>query len=259
MIQNRLTCRYLQPTEPLMSKTVLVTGGTKGIGRAVCESLLRDGWVVVATYVSDTMTAAERTEAYASDAPGRFFTLQADCTDLGSLTTIDTFLDQHAMRLDALVINAGITDRAAFEAITPESWRRVFMANIDYPVFLIQRLYNRLNEQAAIVFTGSLMGIHPHAMSLSYGVSKAAVHALVKNLVKFMASKQIRVNAVAPGFVETDWHRNKPAEIRRNITEKIATGRFCTPEEVAAVYLMLIHNTYMNGEVVVCDGGYMAS
>ncbi|NLT03227.1 MAG: SDR family oxidoreductase [Bacteroidales bacterium] len=239
-----------------MSKTALVTGGTKGIGRAVCESLLSDGWIVVATFGSDTQTAAERTETYASEAPGRFFALQADCTDLSRLSDVDTFLDEHRLMLDALVINAGLTDRSDFSSITPESWRRVFTANIDYPVFLIQRLFNRMNEQAAIVFTGSLMGIYPHAMSLSYGVSKAAVHALVKNLVKFMAPKHIRVNAVAPGFVETDWHRNKPVEIRNNITDKLAAGRFCSPEEVAEVYLMLIHNTYMNGEVIVCDGGY---
>lgn len=241
-----------------MSKTVLVTGGTKGIGRAVCEGLLRDGWVVVATYADDGQTATERSTAYGLEAPGRFFTLQADCADMASLAVIDAFLDARSMSLDALVINAGLTDRVAFSDITPESWRRVFTANIDYPVFLIQRLHDRLNEHAAIVFTGSLMGIHPHAMSLSYGVSKAAVHALVKNLVKFMAPKHIRVNAVAPGFVETDWHRTKPADIRRNITDKLVAGRFCSPEEVAEVYLMLIHNAYMNGEVVVCDGGYSA-
>lgn len=242
-----------------MSKTVLITGGTKGIGRAVCESLLRDGWRVLVTYGSDNQAAANLADRFTVEAPGHFFALQADCTNLDSLDTLDAFLETHAMRLDALVINAGLTDRADFAAITPESWRRVFTANIDYPVFLIQRLYNRLNEHAAIVFTGSLMGIHPHAMSLSYGVSKAAVHALVKNLVKFLAPKHIRVNAVAPGFVETDWHRNKPAEIRRAITDKVAAGRFCNPEEVAEVYLMLLHNTYMNGEVVVCDGGYAAS
>lgn len=242
-----------------MNKTVLITGGTKGIGHAVCEALLKEGWVVVATYGSDVQTAAARTAAYEKEAPGRFFTLQADCTDLDSVAIVDAFLEARHLRLDALVINAGITDRSAFQDITPESWRRVFTANIDYPVFLIQRLFNRFNDHGAIVFTGSLMGIHPHAMSLAYGVSKSAVHALVKNLVKFMAPKQIRVNAVAPGFVETDWHRNKPSTIRSNITNNLVAGRFGQPKEVAEVYLMLIRNTYMNGEVVVCDGGYAAS
>jgi 3-oxoacyl-[acyl-carrier protein] reductase len=106
------------------------------------------------------------------------------------------------------------------------------------------------------VFTGSQMAIHPHAMSLAYGVSKASVHALVKNLVKFFVSKHIRVNAVAPGFVETNWHLHKPETVRNSINSKIAVGRFCAPEEIADVYMLLLNNTYMNGEIVECDGGY---
>jgi Dehydrogenases with different specificities (related to short-chain alcohol dehydrogenases) len=100
------------------------------------------------------------------------------------------------------------------------------------------------------------MGIQPHSVSLAYGVTKASVHALVRNLVKFFTDKQIRVNAVAPGFVDTEWQKTKPAEIRENITRKVAAGRFCTPEELTDVYMMLIGNQYMNGEIVVCDGGY---
>ena len=100
------------------------------------------------------------------------------------------------------------------------------------------------------------MAVEPHGMSLSYGVTKSAVHALAKNLVKFLAPYGVRVNAVAPGFVDTDWHRTKPAEVRRNIEGKIALGRFCSPEEVAEVYRMLVENSYMNGAVVVAGGGY---
>ena len=100
------------------------------------------------------------------------------------------------------------------------------------------------------------MGIEPHATSLSYGVTKSAVHALTKNLVKFLTPYGVRVNAVAPGFVDTDWQKNKPVEIRRNIEAKVAMGRFCHPDEVAEIYRMLIENNYMNGSVVVVDGGY---
>lgn len=82
------------------------------------------------------------------------------------------------------------------------------------------------------------------------------MHALVKNLVKFLVPYEIRVNGVAPGFVDTEWQKAKPAEIRQNIERKISLGRFCTPEELADVYLMLIENTYFNGEVIVVDGGY---
>jgi 3-oxoacyl-[acyl-carrier protein] reductase len=87
-------------------------------------------------------------------------------------------------------------------------------------------------------------------------VTKSAVHALTKNLVKFLTPYHIRVNAIAPGFVDTEWQKNKPQEIRRNIENKLASGRFCLPEELADVYKLLIENQYINGEIIVVDGGY---
>ena len=106
------------------------------------------------------------------------------------------------------------------------------------------------------MFTGSLMGIQPHSVSLAYGVTKSAVHALVKNMVKFLVPYELRVNAVAPGFVDTEWQKTKPAEIRRNIENKVSLGRFCDPDELAEVYKMLIENSYFKGEVDIVDGGY---
>ncbi len=239
-----------------MTKTAIVTGGTKGIGKAVCARLLKEGWNVVATYATDIQTAEKVLEAFNQSFPECFSIICADCSDLGNIDSIKTYISSRRTQLDAIVFNAGLTDRSDLSQVSLENWRKVFAANVDFPVFLLQALDDRINAHASIVFTGSLMGIQPHAMSLSYGVSKASVHALVKNLVKFYAERNIRVNAVAPGFVETDWHAEKPAFIRERITEKIAMGRFSTPEELADVYMLLINSTYMNGEVVVCDGAY---
>ena len=149
-----------------------------------------------------------------------------------------------------------MTCRDPFEHIQPADWLRVFQANVHFPVFLLQRIVDLLNAKGSVVFTGSLMGIEPHSVSLAYGVTKSAVHALVKNLVKFMAPYGLRVNAVAPGFVDTEWQKTKPKEIRQNIERKVALGRFCDPDELAEVYKMLIENSYFNGEIVVVDGGY---
>jgi 3-oxoacyl-[acyl-carrier protein] reductase len=182
--------------------------------------------------------------------------LQADNSDLNSIEIIDGFLGEHNMTVDAMIFNGGMTDRSDFHSIKLENWTKVFTANVHFPVFLLQKIYPRMNEKGSVVFTGSLMAIQPHSVSLAYGVTKASIHALVKNLVKFFTEKQIRINAVAPGFVDTEWQKNKPAEIRNNITNKIALGRFCTPEELTDVYMLLINNQYMNGEIVVCDGGY---
>ena len=239
-----------------MDKWVLITGGTKGIGKAVANCLAKAGYQLILTYASDTVAAEEACMALRQAYGVMVELLKADITDPHAVEEIDTFLRAEERRLDAVVLNAGITCRDPFEQIQPADWLRVFQANVHFPVFLLQRIVDLLNEKGSVVFTGSLMGIEPHSVSLAYGVTKSAVHALVKNLVKFMAPYGLRVNAVAPGFVDTEWQKTKPKEIRQNIERKVALGRFCDPDELAEVYKMLIENSYFNGEIVVVGGGY---
>lgn len=239
-----------------MGKRVLITGGTKGIGKAVAACLAKAGYSLILTYATDEAEAVR----VANDLKQQFRVeadiLQADISDIQSIEKIEQYLLTGPHRLDALVFNAGLTCRDPFEKLEQSEWERVFFGNVHFPVFLLQRIVRLINKGGSIVFTGSLMGIQPHSVSLAYGVTKSAVHSLVKNLVKFLVPYELRVNGVAPGFVDTEWQKTKPAEIRRNIENKVSLGRFCDPEELAEVYKMLIENSYFNGEVVVVDGGY---
>lgn len=240
-----------------MEKWVLITGGTKGIGRAVGECLAKSGYQLVLTFASDVEAAERARTELASHYGVEVHALQADNADITmSVELINRHLEERQLYLDAIIMNAGQTCRDAFEEIRWEDWERVFRANVHFPVFLLQRVVGRIRKGGSVVFTGSLMGIEPHSVSLAYGVTKSAVHSLVRNLVKFLVPYEVRVNGVAPGFVDTEWQKTKPAEIRRNIERKVALGRFCEPEEVAEVYKMLIENKYFNGEIVVVDGGY---
>lgn len=239
-----------------MEKYALITGGTKGIGKAVAFCLAKAGYNLVLTYASDPATAEQACEELQQQLQIKVFVLQADITEKESIEKISVYLQEQDLRLDAVVFNAGLTCRDSFEDMSLTDWERVFFANVHFPVFFLQRIVGRINKGGSVVFTGSLMGIQPHSVSLVYGVTKNAVHALVKNLVKFLSPYELRVNAVAPGFVDTEWQKTKPAEIRRNIENKVSLRRFCDPEELAEVYKMLIENSYFNGEVVVVDGGY---
>lgn len=240
-----------------MNKTALVTGATKGIGKAVCERLLKEGLSLVMTYASDDEAALVVADDFRSRFPeARIELLKADISDLASVETIATFLSNEKIVLYSVIFNAGMTDRSDFLEIQQDNWQKVFAANVHFPVFLLQRLYPIIEEGGSVVFTGSLMAVHPHSVSLVYGVTKSAVHSLVKNLVKFFTGKHIRVNGVAPGFVDTEWQKTKPAEIRENINKKLASGRFSTPGELTDIYWLLVSNGAMNGEIVVCDGGY---
>jgi 3-oxoacyl-[acyl-carrier protein] reductase len=234
----------------------LITGGTKGIGRAVAERLAKSGYNLALTYSADAETAHKTCLKLEEKYNVEALAIKADSAESKSIDTIADYVENRNIRLDTIVFNAGVTNRDSFEKMNMKDWERVFYANVHFPVFLLQRLLGKINSGSCVVFTGSLMGKIPHAMSLSYGVTKSAVHALVKNLVKFLAPYNIRVNAVAPGFVDTEWQKNKPAEIRKNIENKVALGRFCTPEELAEVYKLIIDNSYINGEVITVDGGY---
>ncbi|MDR0811010.1 MAG: SDR family oxidoreductase [Paludibacter sp.] len=239
-----------------MSKLALITGGTKGIGLAVAEILAARGYDLLLVYAADRQRADEVVAEITRKNNVKVAALQADISDKRAVDVISDYLIDKSLMLNALVFNAGLTLRTGFETTTVEDWEKVFFANVHFPVFLLQKTVKNFDENGSVVFTGSMAGIHPHGTSLAYGVTKSAIHALVTNLVKFLEPYKIRVNGVAPGFVETEWQTGKPVEIRKNIENKIALHRFCHPSEVAAVYQMLIENCYINGEVVVVDGGY---
>ena len=184
-------------------KYALITGGTKGIGKAVAATLVNAGYHVLLTYASDD-TAANTIRKQLGEEKADV--LKADVTSADAIQTIYSFLTNKQKCLDTVILNAGLTCRDSFENLSLADWERVFFANIHFPVFLLQKLVNgkKINQNGSVVFTGSLMGIHPHSVSLAYGVTKSGVHALVKNLVKFMEPYGIRVNGVAPGFVDTE-------------------------------------------------------
>jgi NAD(P)-dependent dehydrogenase (short-subunit alcohol dehydrogenase family) len=133
----------------------------------------------------------------------------------------------------------------------------VLDTNLNVPFFTVQRFSEHINSSGRIIFIGALMGQFPHAMSISYGVSKAAVHFLTSSLVKVFSDEMgITVNCVAPGFVDTPWQTNKAPDHRKRIEDKIALHRFAKPEEVAQLCLSVIENDYINGSVINIDGGY---
>ncbi|MDR2679581.1 MAG: SDR family oxidoreductase [Tannerella sp.] len=239
-----------------MTEYALITGGTKGIGKSVARCAGKMGYNLLLTYAADETAARQTGAELSAECHVEVTPLQADSSDKTAIDTIARHVGKNGIQLGVVVFNAGLTCRDRFEDMKYDDWERVFFANVHFPVFLLQRLLGNIRRGGSVIFTGSLMGIIPHAASLSYGVTKASVHALVKNLVKFLSPRGIRVNAVAPGFVDTEWQKNKPADIRRNIESKIAMGRFCDPDELAGVYALLIENSYINGEIIIADGGY---
>ncbi|KGN96340.1 SDR family NAD(P)-dependent oxidoreductase [Porphyromonas crevioricanis] len=242
--------------ENLTDKTVLITGASKGIGLAVARRLAKEGYRLLLTYGHDHEAAEKACTLCLQDGASDVQIIQADGTDLRTIETVEQAVRQHTEGLSGLILNTGITCRSPFEEISYEDWSQVFVANVHYPTFLLQRLLPLLQKGSAVIFTGSMMAVQPHGMALPYGVSKSAVHALVHNLVKHLEPYGVRVCGVAPGFVDTDWQKGKPEAIRKNIERKVAVHRFALPEEIAEAYLFLLQNNYCNGEILQLSGGY---
>ncbi|MBR6017173.1 MAG: SDR family oxidoreductase [Paludibacteraceae bacterium] len=235
-------------------KNAIVTGGTKGIGLEVAKMLLREGYFVTVTYAHDH-EAVENCQAALRAEGEAFEIIRADQSDPQA---IKEFVQEMRKKghVDCLVLNAGTTHRAGLLGTSDEDWNRVMQVNVNAPMAMLRDLYDVIPSGSRIVFMGSMMGVLPHSVSLSYGVTKAAVIALAKNLVKEFDGTETTVNVIVPGFVETGWQKNKPEEIRNNICAKTALKRFAKPEEIADAVRFCLNNAFLNGSVIEVSGGY---
>lgn len=235
-------------------KNAIVTGATRGIGLATAEMLLREGYHVTVTYANNEESAS-RCRDILKNTNNNFEILQVDQTDKNEMHQFAQNMKRKG-HVDCIVCNAGISLRSHLTEITDDDWERVMQTNVNSNFYLIRDLFDVIPHGSRIIFTGSLMGILPHSVSLPYGVTKAAVLALAKNLVKFFEGTDTTVNAIAPGFVETDWHKTKPQEIRNNIYNKTAIKRFAKPEEIADAVRFCLNNAFVNGSIIEVSGGY---
>ena len=227
-------------------KTAIVTGGTSGIGLGVAKMLISKGYHIYATYVGPDFT--EKIENF-----------EAIKVNQGNRKELYAFIEQikkECTSVDCIICNAGMSIRKSFTETTDNDWDMQMEVAVNSHYILIRELYDLIPSGSRIIFTGSQMGLMPHAMVLSYGVTKAAVHALAKNLVKEFEGTGTTVNAIVPGFVETPWQKEKPEEIKQNIYRKTAIHRFATVEEIVDGYRFCIDNSFVNGSLIEVNGGY---
>jgi len=182
--------------------------------------------------------------------------IQADVSTLDGVSILTSSVVKEVNLLDVLILNAGATCRKSLVDIEYKDWQHVMDTNVNMPFFIVQQLKDYISEYGSIIFISSSLSLWPHAISLPYGVSKAAINMMAKSLVKEFAEKKIRVNVICPGFIDTEWQKEKSPSLRAKIEDKIALGRFGTPEEVADMCLSVVQNKYVNGSILSIDGGY---
>ena len=235
-------------------KYAIVTGGTRGIGLAVAEMLLAEGYYVFVTYAHDD-ASAKKCVGLLKEISESFEILKVNQAKKNEMREFVQKMQQQPS-IDCLICNVGTTLRKDLCEVEDDEWEQVMQVNVNSNVYLIRDLFYKFPNNSRIIFIGSLMAIYPHGNSLAYGVTKSAVHALAKNLVKNFVGTGTTVNVVAPGFVETEWQKDKPQDIRYSICEKTALKRFATVEEITEAVKFCINNGFVNGSVIEVSGGY---
>lgn len=233
----------------LEGKTALVTGASKGIGRAIALELGRAGADVVVGYRS----GAEEAEAVAAEIGGR--ALQADVSDVDEAKR----LVEEAGDLAILVNNAGLTRDGLLARMPDEDWRVVIETNLS-SVFYTCRAAARgmmRKRSGAIVNISSVVGVHGNWGQTNYGASKAGIIGFTKSLARELGSRNVRANVVAPGYVKTRLTDVLPEDATRAMLENTPLGRLGEPEDVAGAVRFLCSDeaSFITGEVLLVDGG----
>lgn len=227
-------------------KYAVVTGGTSGMGLGVAKMLVEKGYYVFTTYVGPKFD--EKINNYEAHL--------IDQTKRDEVYSFIHYVKSKTDHLDCLICNAGVSIRRGFTEMKDCEWDAMMEVAVNSHYIMVREFYPIIPNGSRILFTGSQMGLHPHAMVLAYGVTKSAVHALVKNLVKEFEGTGTTVNAIVPGFVDTPWQTAKPEEIKQNIYKKTAIHRFAQIEEIVEAFRFCVDNAFVNGSLIEVNGGY---
>jgi len=235
-------------------KLAIVTGASRGIGRAIAERLLADGFFVIGTATSDS--GADAISAYLGD-NGKGFKLNvADAADIDLfIKTVDESYGTPAV----LVNNAGITRDNLLMRMKDEDWDAIINTNLT-SIFRMSKAVMRGMMKARygrIINISSVVGSTGNAGQANYAAAKAGMVGFAKSMAKEIGSRGITVNTVAPGFIDTDMTKELPEEVKKNLLSAIAVGRLGQPEEIAHAVSFLASEqaSYITGETLHVNGG----
>lgn len=239
-------------------QTVIVTGGTRGIGRGVAEAFLAAGARVIATYRSDTTSAQEFQKANEVH-QDRLHLRQFDISRHDDVVTFFKDVEENFKQFEVLVNNSGIRRDSIVGMMSIEDWENVIQTNLTGTYHMSKLAVQQLMRQryGRIINITSPIGRYGFAGQANYAASKAGQEAFTRSLSKEVASRKITVNCVSPGFIDTDFIADLPEDQKKQYLSQVPVKRFGTVEEVARAVLFLADrdSAYINGSVLEITGG----
>jgi len=238
-------------------KVALITGASRGIGRAIAIKLAANGASIAINYNKNEKAAIE-TKKLVDNYQVPSFIIKANVADISDVKNMIKESEKHLGPIDLLVTNAGIAETEEVLDMSYKTWKEIMAINVDGTLLPILELLSGMIDRnyGRIVCISSIAGIGMRPQLVSYGTSKAAVMALVRNLAGAIAP-QVRINSVAPGLIETDMIQVMSEEKRKKMIEDTPIKRIGKPEEIAetVLYLLSERSSYTTGQTLVSDGG----
>lgn len=243
-------------------KSVLVTGSSRGIGAAILEGFAKAGATCLLHYFNDPASENQRdAEVHAANLRSHNAQVHLFGADVRSASDVDGLMKaikQAVGGIDVLVNNAGILRDRTIRKMTIEDWRAVLDTNLDGVFYCCKQSLDVLRDGGRIVNMASIAGLHPFHGQSNYAAAKAGVIALTKVLAKELARRNITVNAIAPGIIQTTMIGDIKPDVRAEYEKQIPLGRFGKPEDVANAVLFLSseESGYITGQVLPVTGGW---